>query len=115
VLEFSPAGTKPKEDAYPKPLAPVDDQPPVTIITHLRIADGKAVVRGVTADDGEVKKVVVNGVEAKALRPNFAEWEAVLSDVKSGELTLKAHAEDAAGNVEKRAHEMSVMVDGTVH
>jgi hypothetical protein len=57
-----------------------------------------------------VKKVVVNGVAAKSLRANFAEWEAVLEGVKPGELKLKARAEDAAGNVEKTAHEMSVTV-----
>jgi hypothetical protein len=111
VPEFSPAGTKPKEDDFPKPLAQVDDQPPVTVITHIRYADGKAIVRGVTADDGEVKKVVVNGVEAKAVRTNFAEWEAVLDGVKPGALKLKAHAEDAAGNVEQRAHEMTLKIE----
>jgi hypothetical protein len=110
VAEFSAEGTKPKDDAYPGPLAPVDDRPPVTVIMHVRFADGMVLVRGVTADDGEVKKVLVNGVVAKSLRANFAEWEAVLDGVKPGELKLKAHAEDAAGNVEKTAHEMSVTV-----
>jgi hypothetical protein len=57
-----------------------------------------------------VKKVVVNGREAKALAPNFAEWEAVLGKVKPGELKLSAQAEDAAGNVEKPPHVLSVAV-----
>jgi hypothetical protein len=47
---------------------------------------------------------VVNGQEARALRPNFAEWEIVLKDVRPGAIQLTAHAEDAAGNVEKRSH-----------
>ena len=65
-------------------------------------------MRGTTADNGTVKKVLVNGKEAKALPPNFAEWEIVLDGVPAGELKLQAHAEDAAGNVEKRPHVVTV-------
>ena len=53
------------------------------------------------SDNGTVKRVVVNGQEAKALRDNFAEWEVTL---KGTPAEVKAHAEDTAGNVEKRAH-----------
>jgi hypothetical protein len=96
---------------FPKLLDPVDDVPPTTVITHVSNATGgELTVRGTTADNGTVKRVLVNGAEAKALAPNFAEWEAVLSDVKPGELKLSAHAEDAAGNVEKRPHVRSVVV-----
>jgi hypothetical protein len=45
--------------------------------------------------------VVVNGREAKAAAPNFAEWQV---ELEAGEPTLTAHAEDAAGNVEKTPH-----------
>jgi hypothetical protein len=88
--------------AFPKLLDPVDDLPPATVITHIRRTDGKVIVRGVTSDNGTVKRVLVNGKEAKALRDNFAEWEIVLdaADAKK----LSAHAEDAAGNVEKLPH-----------
>ena len=48
-----------------------------------------------------------DGKEAKATRPNFAEWEIVLEDVK-GRVKLEAHGEDAAGNVEKRPHAVVV-------
>ena len=41
----------------------------------------------------------------ESVTPNFAEWE-VLLDAKPAKLT--AHAEDAAGNVEKTAHEVKV-------
>jgi hypothetical protein len=44
-----------------------------------------------------VKKVTVNGREAKATAANFAEWEIVLDAAGK----LEAKAEDAAGNVEK--------------
>ncbi len=101
--EFPAQGTKPKAEDFPRPLELVDDLPPQTVITHVQFARGKAVVRGTTADNGTVKRVVVNGQEARALRPNFAEWEAVLEH-PGGPLAATAHAEDTAGNVEPRPH-----------
>jgi hypothetical protein len=101
----------PKEADYPKPLAPVDDLPPITVITDVRpVGSGTLVVRGTTSDNGAVAKVLVNGRPAQSLRANFAEWEVVLKDVRPGEVRLTAHAEDAAGNVEKRPHVMAVRV-----
>jgi len=92
-----------KDIEFPKLLDPVDDLPPTTVITHVRrTAENKVIVRGTTADNGTVKRVLVNGKEARELRPNFAEWEVVL-DAAAG-ARLEAHAEDAAGNVEKVAH-----------
>ncbi|HYT89226.1 MAG TPA: G8 domain-containing protein [Gemmataceae bacterium] len=96
---------------FPKGPVPVDDLPPTTIITHIRdIGDGKLLVRGTAADNGKVLRVVVNGTEARALRSNFAEWEAVLTGVRPGALTLTASALDAAGNVEELPHERVVRV-----
>jgi hypothetical protein len=88
-----------KDAAFPELLAPVDDRPPQTIVTRV---SGRT-VRGTTADDGEVKRVLVNGRAARALAPNFLEWEAELAE---GETAVKAHAEDAAGNVERLPHEV---------
>jgi RNA polymerase sigma factor (sigma-70 family) len=94
---------------FPKLLDPVDDLPPTTVITHVsKLADGKLRVRGTTADNGTVKKVVVNGHPARQVAANFAEWEVVLTDTGRGEVQLKAHAEDEAGNVEKRPHAVTV-------
>lgn len=94
---------------FPKLLDPVDDLPPTTVITHVRrLADGKVAVRGSTADNGTVKKVLVNDLEVQSRGSGFAEWEIVLADIKPGELKLSAHAEDAAGNVEKRPHVLVV-------
>jgi hypothetical protein len=93
-----------KEADYPRPLDPVDDQPPTTVITHvLRQKDGKLLVRGTTVDDGTVRRVTVNGQPARSLRDGFAEWQVVLD---AGRLwqRVQACAEDAAGNVEKRPH-----------
>jgi hypothetical protein len=92
---------------FPKLLDPVDDLPPTTVITHVQKTDGKVLVRGTTADNGLVKKVIVNGREAKALTPNFAEWEVTL-EAPAGALKLEANAEDMAGNVEKRPHTLVV-------
>jgi hypothetical protein len=92
-------------------LKPIDDLPPITVITHVRRAEPrkgpgqaeKLLVRGVTSDNGTVTKVVVNGLAAKATRTNFAEWEVTIDNPGQG-LRIEAHAEDAAGNVEKRGH-----------
>jgi hypothetical protein len=79
----------------------VDDLPPQTIITSvLPQKDGQLLIRGTTADNGDVKRVLVNGYEAKAKSPNHAEWEITLP--KTAQLT--ASAEDAAGNTELRPH-----------
>jgi len=87
---------------FPKVLDPVDDLPPATVVTHTRVEGKKLVVRGTTADNGPVSRVVVNGKEATPLAGNFAAWEAVVEIPADGK--VEAHAIDAAGNVEKRRH-----------
>jgi hypothetical protein len=90
---------------FPCLLDPIDDLPPTTVITHVRpLADGRVAVRGTTADNGTVKRVLVNGRETKALAPDFAEWEITLKQGLGGTVALEAHAEDEAGNVEKSPH-----------
>src|SRR5262249_23311006 len=65
--------------AFPRPLDPVDDLPPATVITTVgKPIRSRLVVRGTTSDNGIVKRVRVNGRDAKALTPNFAEWEITL-------------------------------------
>jgi len=51
-------------------------------VTHV-IALGKdaLLVRGTSSDNGTIAKVVVNGANVKATRPNFAEWEVTLTGV----------------------------------
>jgi hypothetical protein len=91
--------------AFPQLLDPVDDLPPVTVITHVhRAAKGQVVVRGTSADNGRVKRVLVNGATARSAGGNFLEWEAVLEGVPDSVRTICAHAEDAAGNIEQRPH-----------
>jgi len=97
--------------AFPQLLDPVDDLPPTTVITHVRqLGAGKLVLRGVTADNGTVTKVLVNGRQARATAANFAEWEIMLEGLRPGALNLAAHAEDAAGNIEPRPHVVSATV-----
>jgi len=87
-----------KDMTFPKTPEVVDDLPPATVITSVIRKDGKLTVRGTCTDNGTVKRVTVNGKEAKATASNFAEWEIVLD----GDTTkLEAKSEDAAGNVEK--------------
>jgi hypothetical protein len=89
---------------FPELLTPVDDLPPTTVITHIsRPSPDKILVHGTTADNGTVKRVLVNGKEAEARMPNFAEWMVTL-EAPAGELRIEAHAEDAAGNIEPRPH-----------
>jgi hypothetical protein len=57
-------------------------------------------VSGVTADDGVVKRVLVNGKEARATADNFAQWHIELPAADK----VSAFAEDAAGNKEKTPH-----------
>ncbi len=102
---FDPKGTQPMEKDYPGALKPVDDLPPATVITRVvQQADGTWLVRGTTSDNGAIKRVMVNGHEAKALRENFAEWEASVSAAES----LQAFGEDAAGNLEPKPHVLAL-------
>jgi hypothetical protein len=93
---------------FPAPLDAVDDLPPATVITEtLPAAAGSVRVRGTTSDGGTVAQVLVNGQEAQALRPNFAEWEIVVP-VPQDWAVVTAFARDAAGNVETRPHRLRV-------
>jgi hypothetical protein len=83
-------------------LLPVDDLPPATVITGIGRKGNSLEVRGVTIDNGEVVKVSVNGREASADRPGFAEWSVVLDAATSMEVST--YSEDRAGNKEPRPH-----------
>jgi hypothetical protein len=100
-----------KDVKFPQLLDPVDDLPPATVITHVGpLHGGKLTVRGTASDNGTVRKVTVNDVQAKGVREGFAEWEVTLSGIKVGEVKLTAKALDAAGNEEKTPHVRVVRV-----
>lgn len=92
---------------FPQPLDPVDDLPPATVVTHVQRHDGKWHAQGTCSDNGTVLRVVVNGREARALSPNFATWEIDLDAQPQPSATIVAHAEDAAGNIEKLPHRVA--------
>lgn len=94
---------------FPDLLEPIDDFPPVTVITHVRKPPGEYyLVSGTTSDNGRVAEVLVNGQKAIATAPNFSQWavKIAVDQVQNG--CLEAYAVDAAGNVEKRPHRLSV-------
>jgi hypothetical protein len=94
---------------FPQPLAPVDDLPPQTVITRLtEQSDGTLLVRGTASDNGTIARVMVNGKPAKAIAPNFAQWQVVLPAGDHSPASLQAHAEDLAGNVERLKHEVTI-------
>ncbi len=81
---------------------------PGTIITHVRDAGkGTLIVSGTTTDNGTIKKVLVNGKEAQASQPNFAQWRVTLTNVGAGNVRIEAFAEDMAGNVESSPHQIT--------
>ncbi|MHB1561157.1 MAG: G8 domain-containing protein [Isosphaeraceae bacterium] len=98
---------------FPTPLEPVDDRPPVTVVTRVRRAgDSSYRVEGVSVDDGRVRAVRVNGVPARALAADFSRWEA---DVPANTCRpggagaaaeLVAVAEDDAGHAEPTPHRL---------
>jgi hypothetical protein len=89
-------------------LAPVDDLAPATIITSVERVKGKLLVRGVTHDNGAIRVVVVNGIEAKlqSVQAGLADWEALVDAPADGLLT--ARATDQAGNAEAPGHRRRV-------
>jgi hypothetical protein len=100
-----------KTVAFPRPLDPVDDLPPVTVITAVeRSMDGRILVRGTTSDNGIVAHVRVNGHEARSVEKNFAQWEITLDKTSSDHIALLAAGEDKTGNVEKTPHKLTAFI-----
>ncbi len=98
--------TEVRDVSFPQLLDPIDDQPPSTVITHVTRTTAGWLIRGSAADNGKIQQVMINGVEARAVRDNFAEWEAKLP--ASGSVTISAVGVDVAGNVERLGHKVSV-------
>lgn len=88
-------------------LEPVDDLPPVTVITRLDQLEGRIRVRGVTTDNYDVGRVLVNGEPARALADNFAQWEIELPTAALSSGDIVACAVDREGNVEQMPHRIA--------
>ncbi|MEM9660102.1 MAG: hypothetical protein AAF961_17195, partial [Planctomycetota bacterium] len=85
-------------------IKPIDDLPPATIVTGVRRVGDALRVIGVAIEDGDVASVQVNGVEAIATDDNFRQWTATAPVSMFGDGAIRAHAIDAAGNVEPQPH-----------
>jgi hypothetical protein len=92
--------------AFPQLLEPIDDLPPVTLITSVRKAKGQWMVRGISHDNGEIASVLVNGQTASILRSQagVVDWEIALESRGAGATKLAAKAADRDGNIEKTGH-----------
>jgi hypothetical protein len=92
---------------FPVLLEPVDDLPPGTIVTSVRVKGNQIRVAGVTQDNGEVESVLVNGAKAqiRSAAPGIVEWEVKVQ--KAG--MIEAKAVDKAGNEEKMTHVVKVL------
>jgi hypothetical protein len=93
-----------KDVDFPTLLNPVDDLPPITVITHVAKQEDKLLVRGSASDNGEIKRVIVNGQEAH-LNLASGEWRV---ELPGNTLALTAYSEDALGNTEKLSHKFQI-------
>ena len=91
--------------SFPELLAPVDDLPPATLITSIKIDGPKRIVHGVAHDNGEITKVTVNGQVAKitSQQAGIADW--IITMDASADGRYVAIAADRAGNVELMPHD----------
>jgi hypothetical protein len=80
----------------PNPLSPVIDLAPVVIATQVSRRNGAITIRGTATAQGTIRKIQVNGHEARALRSNFAEWGIT---IPAGSGAIVISAEDTRGNV----------------
>ncbi len=102
-------GQLPDPSVFPKPLEPLDDRPPVSVITDIEpLGQDQIRVVGCSSDDGQIRAVVVNGREARPLVPDFSRWEVTLTQDHSRPVNLTATAEDKAGNEERAPHILTI-------
>jgi hypothetical protein len=110
---FAETGKRPKAAGFPAPLEPLDDRPPVSVVTRIKpMEEGRLLVQGAAADDGEIRRVSVNGKDARALAPNFSQWEITLEPCDASTRTVIACAVDAAGNREPTPHRVKLDAKG---
>jgi hypothetical protein len=93
---------------WPKLLDPIDDLPPATVITSVRVDGDKLLVRGISHDNGKIVSIRVNGTQVKpeTSRAGVADWSISIDVPRDGKLV--ASATDDAGNAEQTAHRIAV-------
>ena len=97
-----------KDKVFPKLLNPVDDLPPSTVITRFRLQGQRAVVEGVTHDNGVITQVTVNGHPAKLTRQTEGVVDWRVEFIPGRKDVVIAAGTDAAGNVEQTPHQVRV-------
>ncbi len=97
--------------AFPELLEPVDDEPPATAILETGQDGEEWMVRGVSHDNGEIVKVLVNGAEADLSRTTagVVDWEIRLE----GGGAVVAVAVDDAGNEELTPHRVRLVAEAS--
>lgn len=97
-----------KNVPWPELLTPVDDLPPVTVITDIMQQKQQLVIKGITHDNGEIRSVIVNGhqAELKHSTPGVVDWLIKIDKPKTKR--VQAYSRDQAGNVEKMIHELRI-------
>jgi len=92
--------------AFPQLLAPVDDEPPATLITSIALEGAKRIVRGISHDNGEIATISVNGRPATIITQHagVADWTITFDAPAHGRYL--AQATDRAGNAEHMPHEV---------
>ncbi len=110
---FAEVGERPNMKRFPDPLAPVDDQPPVSVVTRIDgPREGRLLVRGVSVNNGSIRSVRVNGQDARPLVNDYSQWQVEI-DLQSSDArttSVSAVAEDTAGNVEFNPHRTEIAV-----
>lgn len=89
---------------FPGLLEPVDDLPPATLITSVRVTGSGLEVRGLSHDNGEIANVSVNGLPARIITQHAGVADWVVAIDSPLDRAIRAMATDAAGNVEKMPH-----------
>ncbi|MDB6077222.1 MAG: hypothetical protein JWO82_969, partial [Akkermansiaceae bacterium] len=104
---FNGWGASADREAQLRYVEPVDDTPPVTLITGWQwLKDERVKIRGVAVDGGSVRQVKVNGEEATLIPGPVSDWSITLL-AKDGRLDFEAQAFDEAGNAElNRQHQV---------
>jgi hypothetical protein len=97
-----------KDVDFPELLHPIDDLPPATAITSIRLVEGKLVVTGVSHDNGQITRVMVNGTQAEVMHsaPGVIDWQVTVS--RPADETVTAFAIDDAGNHEQTKHSVKL-------
>ena len=97
---------------FPELLTPVDDLPPATVITSAVRRNGRLLVRGVSHDNGQITRVLVNQTPATFVshEAGVVDWEAKLSAAAKADVgsSVYAFAVDQAGNREQTGHRVRV-------